>query len=298
MTYQANIGTPEAEFETEATIWSIGIYSGETLFDLRGANGTENPVISAADISDVRAEFVADPFMIKADETWHMFFEVLLEGVEKGEIGWATSNDGLRWNYRQIVLKESFHLSYPYVFYLDGSYYIVPETGEASSIRLYKADPFPNRWTFIGEILEGVWMDPSIFFFDGWCWMFASPAYGRLDLFYAESIDGPWRGHSMNPIVEGDIRIARPGGRVLVLGDKVIRFTQDGYPEYGTQVRAFEISELTTTAYSERELPGPILSPGNQTWNRLGMHHVDPHWVDGRWLACVDGWRNELLNLC
>lgn len=288
----------EAQSESEITVWSIGIYSGETLFDFTGAKGIENPVISAADIFDVRAASVADPFMVKAGETWHMFFEVLLQEEEKGEIGWATSKDGLLWNYRQIVLRESFHMSYPYVFCLDGDYYVVPETGQAGAIRLYRADPFPNEWTFIGAILEGVWMDPSIFFFDGRYWMFASPAYGRLDLFYARSIDGPWRAHAMNPIVEGDIRIARPGGRVLVLGDKVIRFTQDGIPEYGTQVRAFEISGLTTSTYVERELAGPILAPGKEEWNLLGMHHIDPHWVDGKWLACVDGWRNESRNSC
>jgi hypothetical protein len=55
-------------------------------------------------------------------------------------------------------------------------------------------------------------------------------------------------------------------------------------------VRAFRVMELTTTTYAERELgPGPILGPGAESWNRLGMHHIDPHRMeDGSWLACVD----------
>jgi hypothetical protein len=37
----------------------------------------------------------------------------------------------------------------------------------------------------------------------------------------------------------------------------------------------------------------PILSAGEELWRRQGMHHIDPHWIDGRWLACVDGWSFE-----
>ena len=83
----------------------------------------------------------------------------------------------------------------------------------------------------------------------------------------------------------------------MPIKDKLIRFTQDCHPFYGTRVRAFEISELTTSGYREREVDrSPILSGGEQTWNRSGMHHLDPHWTDGRWLACVDGWRSDTPN--
>ena len=295
---RAAIGTPLPGWrpyeEPPDVIWSIGIYSGDTLFDLAPAPGIENPVIAAKDVTDVEAEFVADPFMIKGEETWHMFFEVMNAKTQKGEIGWATSPDGLAWTYRQIVLRESFHMSYPYVFSIDGEYYMVPETGEAKSIRLYKGDPFPDRWSLVGVIKDGVWADSSLFYFGDRWWMFSCPKGGRLDLLHAEGIHGPWHSHPMNPIVDGDNRIARPGGRVIVLGDKIIRFPQDCHPYYGTQVRAFEISELTASDYREREVEGsPILSRGASTWNRSGMHHVDPHLVNGRWLACVDGWRFE-----
>jgi hypothetical protein len=40
----------------------------------------------------------------------------LLTGEQEGEIGLATSEDGLKWDYKQVVLNEPFHLSYPYVF--------------------------------------------------------------------------------------------------------------------------------------------------------------------------------------
>ena len=87
-------------------------------------------------------------------------------------------------------------------------------------------------------------------------------------------------------------QIARPGGRVLVVGDKVVRYTQDCATTYGRQVRAFEIVDLTTVTYSERPAwEDPVLGPRNDGWNEMGMHHIDPHLLeDGTWLACVDGW--------
>ena len=56
--------------------------------------------------------------------------------------------------------------------------------------------------------------------------------------------------------------------------------------------RAFEILNLTTREYEEREVDSsPVLSAGKERWNLNGMHHIDAHLVNGEhWFACVDGW--------
>ncbi len=107
---------------------------------------------------------------------------------------------------------------------------------------------------------------------------------------------GPWLEHPKSPIIEGDDYIARPAGRVLVLRDRVVRYAQDCFPSYGIQVRAFEITELTTGGYREREVSeSPILRASGAGWNASGMHHIDPHFVgDGQWIACVNGWLAEV----
>ena len=97
-------------------VWSIGIYMGETPYDFVSPENDGNPVLTSADVSDIPARLVADPFMLKVMDAWYMFFEVMPEQPRRGEIGLATSADGLKWSYQQIVLKEPFHLSYPYVF--------------------------------------------------------------------------------------------------------------------------------------------------------------------------------------
>ncbi len=275
-------------------MWSISIYGGQSPFHLAPLGGARNPVLTRADVRDVPAQFVADPFMIEADGVWHMFFEVLNQQTNKGEIGLAISRNQRDWAYRQIVLAEAFHLSYPYVFEWRGEYYMIPETLQAGAVSLYKAQPFPTRWSYVGPLVQGGCADPSIFHFDGRWWMFtcSNPyQHDELRLYSADELTGPWQEHPKSPIVQGDKRIARPAGRVITFGDKIVRFAQDCIPEYGTQVRAFEISRLTTASYVEAEhASSPILSASGSGWNGQGMHHIDLHVMkDGQWLACVDG---------
>jgi len=275
-------------------IWSIGIYLGHSPFSLGPPESVSNPVLTRKSVSDVDAEFVADPFMVQRGGRWYMFFEVLNRDTGRGQIGLAVSDDGLQWTYQEIVLSEPFHLSYPYLFEWDGQHYMVPETLGAEAVRLYRADNFPVQWSCIGEMIKGRCSDPSVFRFRNMWWMFVCSTpyqHDTLRLYFSENLAGPWREHAASPIVECNKTKARPGGRVLVLDSKIIRFAQDCIPRYGSQLRAFEISELTTHSYSEIESQhSPVLTAGNKEWNNLGVHHVDSHLIrNGQWIACVDG---------
>jgi hypothetical protein len=276
-------------------VWSIGIYTGKSPLHLAPAAGANNPVLSAASVTDVPARFVADPFMLRLDGLWHLFFEVMNNLSDRGEIGLATSADGLTWNYQRIVLAEPFHLSYPYVFHCKDDIYMVAETLGAKAVRLYRAASFPHKWDHVQDLICGVHADPSIFFYDGRWWMFTCPTpyqHDSLALFSAASPASTWTEHPQSPLITGNKSIARPGGRVLQFDGKLVRFTQDCLRIYGDKVRAFEIIELTPTTYKDRELAqSPVLTPvGGDAWNSSGMHHVDAHPLgEGNWLACVDG---------
>ena len=285
-------------------IWSIGIYAGKSPLELGPAHRVSNPVLTSDSVSDVRATLVADPFMLQAQGTWHMFFEVMNEQSGRGEIGLAVSQDAFHWRYQQIVLREPFHLSYPYVFEWQNAYYMIPETYQANSVRLYKAVDFPNRWTLVTTLLDGDdFVDPTIFHFKDHWWLFTDlsrPPYyaGTLRLFHADRLEGPWAEHAKSPVLEANPHIARPAGRVVLLDGSVIRYTQDCCPEYGRRVCAFEIKELTPATYREEPVDfGPIIDASGEGWNESGMHHIDPHLADdGMWIACVDGWNwKELI---
>ena len=271
-------------------MWSIGIYKGDSPYKLRPS--TPTPALSHVNVTDVAATFVADPFMVR-NGSWYMFFEVMLAS-QKGEIGLATSNDGLNWAYQQIVLSEQFHLSYPYVFEWQNEYYMIPETLGANAACLYQADDFPRRWSLKARLIEGRCADPSIVRFGDLWWLFVCSTpyeHDTLRLYFAEELTGPWREHPRSPLISRDPCRARPGGRVVTLDDKLIRFAQDCVPLYGSRVRAFDIVELTPAHYVEVEnLASPILQPSGSGWNALGMHHVDAQkQPNGCWLACVDG---------
>jgi hypothetical protein len=277
--------------------YSIGMYAAGPDLRFGPAPGAHNPVLTSESVTDAVATTVADPFMIRVDGTWHMFFEaVVWRGAAlKGEIGHATSRDGLRWAYQGIVLAEPFHLSFPYVFAAGSEVFMIPESWQSGSVRLYRGSPFPTRWTFAGHVLRGpVLLDACPFERDGRWWMPVTTSLDNdcLRLFVAESIIGPWREHPASPLVQGDNEYARAAGRILADGDRLLRFAQDCGPAYGKRVRAFEITRLDEQAYEERELrPEPILRESGVGWNAAGMHQIDPHRVeDGSWLACVDGW--------
>lgn len=276
----------------EHETWSIGIYSGATLLDLEPHSAIRNPILTRRDVTDVDAVCVADPFMIREGATSYLFFEVLERTEQRGEIGLAVSDDGLHWRYRQIVLKEKWHLSYPYVFKWENAHYMVPESRRAGRIVLYQAALFPLDWRPVATIRRGNFADPSIFRFRGQWWMFVCSSWcDTLRLYMTEDLKSPWREHPLSPLVDGDPGRARPAGRVVACDDHVVRFAQNCRQRYGMAVRAYKINRLTPTEYAEKELARvPILRGSGQGWNAQRMHHIDPHPTsEGSWIAYVDG---------
>ena len=155
---------------------------------------------------------------------------------------------------------------------------------------------FPTQWLFVTTLISGrAFSDSSIFFYDGKWWIFTETnpnfKWDTLRLYYANDLTGPWLEHPQSPLIEGNARIARPAGRVLVLNNRIIRYAQDCYPLYGYPGSSVRDHGVTPTSYAEREVSdSPVLVASGAGWNESGMHHIDPHLIDdGRWIACVDG---------
>ena len=255
-----------------------------------------NPVLTAEDVTDVPAEFVADPFMIRVDGRWHLFFELFHAELAKGLIALATSSDTRTWEYHGVVLDEPFHLSYPHVFTWDDDIYMIPETLALGGIALYRAEPFPTRWRRIDTLIQGEFADPTPFRHGEDWWLFASklePRCNTLQLFHAASLTSRWSEHPASPVIVGDARRARPAGRVVSSGGSLIRFAQDGIPHYGQAVRASRYSHsrrplIRNGSHRPRLSWRLAISSGTED----SVHHVDAHEVlPGRWIACVDGSR-------
>lgn len=278
-------------FMVQKDRWAISFYAGASPLQLTPLPGLEHPVLAAEQITDVPAEFVADPFLLRRQDGWYLFFELLNRRSGRGEIGLATSRDGRAWHYQGVVLAEAFHLSYPFVFEWQGETYMVPESVAVREVRLYRANDFPRGWEPVTTLLTGQRLaDPTLLHRNGHWWLFARGGQNSLRLYLAEELTGPWREHPDSPVLQEDLRQSRPAGRVVEAGGRLLRFSQDGLPWYGSRVLAFEITELTPQHYREQPLEEAVLAASGTGWNRDGMHHLDAQPLpDGSWLAAVDG---------
>ncbi len=278
----------EEDFGAE---WSIAIYRGPSPFALAPPAGQPIPTLTARDVTDRTSAFAADPFLVKDGATWYVFFEIYDRG--QGDIAVASSTDLLHWDYRQVVLDEPFHLSFPYVFESGGTWYMIPESYASHSVRLYRATNFPTQWTLEKKLLDGIdLVDNQITFRNGNWWLFAAPPTNdSVRLFYSPTLTGTYTEHPLSPVVSNNTDISRGAGRLLDVDGKLYRFAQDDNPTYGNQTQAFEITDLTTTTYAEVPWPGnPVLRAGGTGWNAVGMHTLNAVRLDdGTWVGAVDG---------
>lgn len=279
-------------------IWSIRVTKTKEYENLN--NCIFDSKITAKDVTDVKAIFVADPFIIKDKDKWYIFYEIYKEKSRKGVIGYSESYDGEKWTYGQVVLEEDYHLSYPYVIKDKEDIYMIPEGASGESIKLYKAKKFPQNWEMKKELIQGKYWDPSIFYYNGTWWMLAltnKPEKFSLCLFYSDTLEGEWKEHPKNPIIKNNTEITRPGGRVFN-GDKLIRYTQDCSENYGRLVKGFEIVKLTKSDYEEKEIGVVIKDSGEEgSWNKDGMHNIDiERFDDDKYIIAVDGYYYKKVN--
>lgn len=271
--------------------WTIGIYTGSSPFQLSPPPNVVNPVLTAADVTDLNVDIVAHPFMIVTDSLYYMFFTAKDEKTDKGGIGMAESKDGINWKYKQIVIKEPFVLAYPYVFKWQNDYYMIPEAHTETTVRLYKAIKFPDKWKYEGDLLTGdQFFVPTVIRYKEMWWMFiVRPGNETLRLFYAADLKGPWIEHPQSPVVKNDLKTARPAGRPFVIDGILYRLGMDCYPTYGYQVHAFQITDISTKNYAEKIIDIPLVKSSSVGWNAEAMHHVDAHQIArNKWISVVD----------
>jgi hypothetical protein len=271
-------------------IWSINVFkSNSFLINPPNEDKLKCATLTARNVKDVSAEFIADPFIILHNSTYYMFFEVLDKSTGKGIIALASSNDGEKWDYKKIVLREAYHLSYPYVFEDNGNFYMIPESCESEKVLLYKARNFPYEWERVSELIDGEYVDSSVFRFDNKWWMLAGLG-GKLHLFFSNQLEGEWIEHPKSPLIINNNKITRPAGRVIVEDNEIYRYTQDGEPNYGSAVRVFNIKVLTETEYLEEELNLVLKGTHKNDWRKDGMHSIDQLKIqDNKWIVAVDG---------
>ncbi|WP_336488730.1 glucosamine inositolphosphorylceramide transferase family protein [Methylobacterium nigriterrae] len=237
-------------------------------------------------LPDDGQRFYADPFPIDHDGATWLFVEEFIHGIQKGVISAAPFGPDGAAGPLVPVLEESHHLSYPFVFVREGSAWMIPESGAAGTIDLYRASAFPGGWVKEATLVSGlVASDATLLEQDGRWWMFATVRDAEpgaplgtgsysdaLHLWSAPDFRGPWAPHARNPVLI-DTTSGRPAGRIVRRGESLIRPVQDCAGGYGRALSLARIDRLDDEGFAQTVeatiRPGPAW-PGTRlhTLNR------------------------------
>jgi len=247
-------------------------------------NGHENVLYRHKKIIPAKDRIWADPFLIIKNNVYYLFFEEKKFSSSIGHISCLTLNErGTMLSSPQVVLKEDFHLSYPFVFSYNGQDFMIPESAQSRNLFLYVSIGFPNKWQKHKMLIAGIKIyDATLHFHNGYWYLFcnakeddsqSSDAY--LYIYYSRNfLEEDFIPHSMNPQYR-DVRCSRPAGKIFEKNGRLIRPAQIGTPHYGSGIILHEIKELTPTSFVEVEIEKifPHWDEKNRalhTLNRLG----------------------------
>ena len=228
-------------------------------------------------IEPPKDHFWADPFVLEHQGKCWAFFEDYFYPKRRAVIACAAIAADGTLIAPEPCLESDHHYSYPHVFRCSDDLVMVPESVSSKSVDLYRCREFPAKWVREKTLLEGRFVDTTIWQREGLWWLMTTRAEpdsraGCLFLFYSESLTGEWKLHPSNPI-STDIRNNRGGGNVFLSGGRLIRPSQSCCPIYGYSFSFNEITELSKERYAERQLR--TVTPWNglcavHTYNRAG----------------------------
>ena len=183
-------------------------------------------------ISNSLRYWAADPHLIeKNGRTW-LFAELYDKLILRGVIGCCelTENGPTPW---KIIARKPYHLSYPCIFSQGEEIFMIPESGEANKIFLWRALEFPYQWETVSILRENI------------CALDSTPIHsnGKEYMFTLESANGQQQlnvyefeerkiGKKVCPLCNNGIN-SRPAGRAFNWNGDLIRPSQDCSEHYG-----------------------------------------------------------------
>jgi hypothetical protein len=211
-------------------------------------------------LQDDRRRYFADPFVFEEGGVAYVLCEEYPYATSKGVISVFTLDDEGAPGPPRVVLERPCHLSYPFVFRHDGAIWMTPESGQSRTLELYRADPFPFRWTLDRVLLSEVEIaDATPFAWNGDWWLSATSgetagaSWDRLSFYRGSSPLGPWTPAFAGPALI-DASAARPAGRVFEHEGTLLRPAQDCRAGYGAGLAFCRIETLAPGAFRQTAL--------------------------------------------
>lgn len=235
------------------------------LYKFKKNNGIETSVFRYKKLIPPKGYDWADPFVIENDgDGIFLFFEELNIKSGRGHISYFKFNSSgeLMENSPKRVIEEKFHLSYPFIFKENDTFYMIPESANSGELWLYKCLSFPDNWEKKKRIFsDKSFYDATLFKHNNYYYLFGTEKIIEensrdqyLFIYYSTDLFGDnWEPHPSNPIYR-DVRRARPAGKIFEWDGKLIRPSQIGAPKYGYGIQFNEILSLTPTEFKETKI--------------------------------------------
>lgn len=255
--------------------WQIGFQFVEDFRNTR--------FYSSKRIPNPKDRFFADPFVWSDERGHHVFCEDYDFRLKKGRISVLKVEQNGNWEFLGPAIVEDFHLSFPYLFKFQGDLFMVPETSQDKSIKIYKCERFPLQWTLHEEVMKGVKAaDTMIFPLETrWILLTTMSASGsselRSELYAFESdtpVNGNWAPIGVGPVIFDSLK-GRNGG-LIIENDKIFRIAQQqGFDKYGAGLTILELSDvargqLVERTYAEIGTDFSRNATGIHTFNHMG----------------------------
>lgn len=275
-------------------VWSIGVYVATPDFFFDDKLQSPVFVLDARKPRKAKAHVhtYADPFLFAHKENLYLFYESQAVG-QKGKIEAYRTSNLKEFLYLGEILREDFHLSFPFVFSHGPSVFLIPETAENSEVSLYRFADFPYTVVKERTLLKGVYFDSSVIRHRDVWYLFTTSSKG-LEIFFTDDLEkGAFTSHPQNPITN-DPKYNRCGGGLVEMNNQLYRIAQDGSAGYGRNINIMRIRDLSKNAYDEEVFIDKYFEL-NETWNSRGGHHLSLTDFNGQMVIAVDGKQNDLF---
>jgi hypothetical protein len=195
----------------------------------------------------------ADPFLAEEAGKTYIFFEAYDRLKRKGVIGYRKI-DGDQTGKLNIVIEEPFHMSYPYIYKEDGSWFMIPETKDINRIVRYRAINFPGLWERDKVLADNIpAVDSTVFSCKDGCmelftYLYESFNKGELQLLQITEENKCIRYRYAD--LDGK---KRPAGKCCRIGSYCFRPSQFCTKSYGEAIIFNKIQCLDSDSYEETE---------------------------------------------
>ena len=187
-------------------------------------------------------QWCADPFVVQGSDDYYIFVEQYLKEVDKGCIGYFKFIDGVPVN-QGIIIENSYHMSYPDVFWYKEKFYMIPESSANSTVDLYVAERFPNKWEKEKTLISGEKLvDTTIYENEDGFYLISYKISGNEVRVY--SLDMESKEVKLISKKKYYRNVGRPGGRLFWEDGKLMRPAQDCSRKYGEALIIYQVDDL------------------------------------------------------